>query len=305
MLQPKENNSKVKIKSVEDTDVNLFNVQATHEDLIPKSKRNPTLQAKAFQEQIVPTEVPFQMNEIDLEQMHLDNIEQPPRRDARPIPVRDPNEDKFYFTDRRETHPVTGAQINPNRDLMSGFYSTSLTREIVKQSEANNLDPNEAIAIALQETNLGKKDSNIGHVKHYMMPGRDKDFDNKNVSQMIKAIRTSKEWGPKYFKETHNMTDEQYNAYDKETWRLQSYNGLGIVDEDTEAEYLDKTNRTGQYRYGIDVSQTPIDMKENPVYAKTIYSLREQISKDRDFQRIINENKTPEQKLVSFMKKQK
>lgn len=258
-------------------------------------------QSDTFRDQM-SLKAPFQINAMDMEQMRLDNIEQPP---ALKEYSRDSNEEKFYFTDRRTTHPVTNAQMNPNRDLKSDFYSAAVVRAIIKESNTFNVDPNRALAISLTESNLGNKDQNFGHVKERQ------EFENENkltpdeleAKQLVYSLKIAQEQTPDYFKKEHKMTDEQLAKYPLDTWRVQSYNGLGKVSTETEKDYLEATGRTGTFRYGLDVSKQPLDMKENPAFAKTVLSLQEQISKDPDFQRLINENKTPEQKLINHISK--
>ncbi|MBN2617186.1 MAG: hypothetical protein JXR64_02600 [Spirochaetales bacterium] len=257
-------------------------------------------QPALFREQMQPTKVPFSMNDMDLEQLRKDNLEQPPKE--KPY-SRDPNEEQFYFTDRRTTHPVTGAPINPNRDLKSGRYSTKVVRSIIKYAKEFKQDPNRALAYGMQESNLGASDQNIGHVndREIFEDQNILDKDDYEAKQMVYAMKKNNEWNEDYFKKTHKISDDQFNKYPIDTWRIQAYNGLGIVNEDTEAEYLDRTNRKGQFRYGIDVTKTPLNMKENPAYAKTILSLEDQIKNDPDFQRLINETLSNEEKLIKFI----
>lgn len=264
--------------------------------LQPKNK-----QADTFRDQM-SLKVPFTINAMDLEQMRLDNIEQ------RPSPKeysRDPNEDKFYFTDRRTKHPVTEALINPNRDLKSGYYSVPVVKAIIKEAQAFKVDPNLALAVSLQESNLGNTDQNFGHVD------KRQEFDNESkmtpdeleAKQLVYSLKLAQEKPIEYFKKDHKMTDEQLSKYPMDMWKLQSYNGLGKVSAETEKGYLEATGRKGTFRYGLDVSKQPLNMKENPAFAKTVLSLKEQIAKDPDFQRLINENLSSEQKLINHLKK--
>ena len=228
-------------------------------------------QSDTFRDQM-SLKAPFQINAMDMEQMRLDNIEQPP---ALKEYSRDSNEEKFYFTDRRTTHPVTNAQMNPNRDLKSDFYSAAVVRAIIKESNTFNVDPNRALAISLTESNLGNKDQNFGHVKERQ------EFENENkltpdeleAKQLVYSLKIAQEQTPDYFKKEHKMTDEQ----------------LALIHKHDEFLY--------------EKYKQPLDMKENPAFAKTVLSLQEQISKDPDFQRLINENKSLEQKLINHISK--
>jgi len=265
-----------------------------------------TKQAKTFREQLSPTKVPFSVNVFDLKQMQDDNLEQPPKKSSLTFD-RDPNEERFYFTDRRKRNPVTDGPINPNKDLKSGFYNVPVVEAIVKEAETFNVDPNLALAIAMQESNLGNKDQNFGHVTERDI------FENENqmspdeleAKQLVYSIKKNNQWNKDYFLKTHKMTEEQFNKYPIETWRIQAYNGLGKLTANTEKEYLKSTGRNANNFYGIDVTKKPLDMKENPAYAKTILSIKEQIEKDPDFQRLINKNKSPNKILLSKMTAQR
>ena len=67
--------------------------------------------------------------------------------------------------DTRKIRATTGKNINPNMDLKTGQYSSQFIHSIIKASKSNGYDPNTALAIDLNETNLGKTDDVIGHVK--------------------------------------------------------------------------------------------------------------------------------------------
>jgi hypothetical protein len=271
------------------------NMQAT-EFPLPDAVKNSDKQIK----------VPFQRSAFDMKKIkqdEIDNIEQPPTEEQY---SRDPNEEKFYFTDRRKTHPVTDSIMNPNRDLMSGFYSKPLVREIIRQSKKMNVNPNRQIALAMQETNIGKTDENIGHYIHDVtklpitIPEGYSD-EQANIYRMIYKYKEMQSKDKDFFYNDHKMTDEQFNSYDIDTWRIQAYNGLGKLTPKTEYNYHTRTNRTTTRFYNIDVTKKPLDLKENPAYAKTILSLESQIKKDPDFQKLINENISNEQKLLNHI----
>jgi len=158
---------------------------------------------------------------------------------------------KFYLPDTRTIRATTGRAINPNVDLMAGDYSEDVVKEIITKAREKGVDPKTALAIALQESQFGKKDSNLGH-------STIGDTDPYSYMDILKSkIGLAKSKG---------HTDEYK--------QLQFYNGTGKLFPNTEAGYHGFT--AGKF-YGVPVTEAGLDMMKNPLYGKQIVDLRDNV----------------------------
>jgi hypothetical protein len=138
---------------------------------------------------------------------------------------------------------------------------------IVAHAKAKGVDPYTALAISYQEQNLGNDDMDLGSIKDYfpdkgvsdrfLTLAEQKRHENANV--LAKALKDKLEYAKRL-------------GFDKrgDAFALQSYNGYGKL-----------VPRAGEKAfYGIPVSpQHPLDFRENPVYGRTVMSLRDEILK--------------------------
>jgi len=146
----------------------------------------------------------------------------------------------------------TGEKINPNVDLKADKYNKVVIDNIIKKSKAVGVDPSTMLAIALQETNFGKKDANLGHALYgdTAYPYGYIDFYKEKLNEAKRA------------------------KIDNELLQIQYYNGLGTVYPETEEDYH---GFKMQKIYGVPIPAGGINMRKNPLYGKQIVDLRDNV----------------------------
>jgi hypothetical protein len=159
------------------------------------------------------------------------------------------------FVDLKDTRTVratTGEKINPNVDLKADKYNKVVIDNIIKKSKAVGVDPSTMLAIALQETNFGKKDANLGHALYgdTAYPYGYIDFYKEKLNEAKRA------------------------KIDNELLQIQYYNGLGTVYPETEEDYH---GFKMQKIYGVPLPASGINMRKNPLYGKQIIDLRDNV----------------------------
>jgi hypothetical protein len=170
---------------------------------------------------------------------------------------------KFYLPDTRTMRATTGQAIRPNVDLMGGDYSEDVVKEIIIKARAKGVDPKTALAIALQESQLGKKDTNLGH----SLVGSDDPYSYMDVLKSKVGLAKTK-------------------GHEDEITQLQFYNGTGKLFPGTEAKY--HGFQSGKF-YGVPVTAEGLDMLENPLYGKQIVDLRDNvIGKSKHIDSLLN-----------------
>lgn len=151
--------------------------------------------------------------------------------------------------DTRKIRATTGEKINPNVDLKADKYNKAIIDNIIKKAKAVGVDPSTMLAIALQETNFGKTDSNLGHVK--------KGYKGYPYSYID------------FYKQKLNEA-----KFKDELLQIQYYNGLGTVYPETEEDYH---GYEMQKIYGVPLPASGINMRKNPLYGKQIIDLRDNV----------------------------
>ena len=170
----------------------------------------------------------------------------------------DSSEGRTYIKDSRIWNPVTNSRIVPTRDLKGGDYSNNVIRRIVEAAYRNNMEPDTyvGLSMALQETNLGETDPELGHVLHvkpYANPTPEDD--------LFRAL-----------KEKYEVADK-LGYRNNPLQRLQTYNG-NYLNKDTERKYH---KGQSQAFYGVPVPEEGINLRKNPLYAKKIFNLRDSV----------------------------
>lgn len=151
--------------------------------------------------------------------------------------------------DTRKVRATTGEKINPNVDLKADKYNKAIIDNIIKKAKAVGVDPSTMLAIALQETNFGKTDPNLGHVK--------KGYKGYPYSYID------------FYKQKLNEA-----KFKDELLQIQYYNGLGTVYPETEEDYH---GYEMQKIYGVPLPASGINMRKNPLYGKQIIDLRDNV----------------------------
>jgi muramidase (phage lysozyme) len=173
----------------------------------------------------------------------------------------------FQLNDTRKIRATTGLPMNPSVDLVSGKYDPTIIQSIIDSARKHGVDPNTALAIALQETKFGNTDLNLGHTLGEFAKG------GNGADNLTKALKAKLQLATKLGKKTE---EEQ----------LQAYNGYGKIKPSTEEWYHGfKMKKI----YGVDVPEEGIDMSQNPLYGKQIIDLRENVLKQNpEIQKMID-----------------
>lgn len=171
----------------------------------------------------------------------------------------------IQLQDNRKVNPATGA---PYKTFGSkGIRSNAEDiKAIISHAKAKGVDPRTALAIALQETNIGQLDPNYGSAWSTLEDEGLPDDRNKYANVLAKAVKDKMAYAGELRKKGLLPQGEEYD--------LQTYNGLGV---------LKPTMRVGGVMqnasyYGIPVtSDRPLDMKKNPAYGKLVRQLRDEV----------------------------
>jgi hypothetical protein len=143
----------------------------------------------------------------------------------------------------------------PSTSKLSHMVNDSTIRDIVKGSIKRNINPNTALAIALQETGIRKVDPLHQNDTPDLIDGSDIFGINDNLDYLVKKTEYAKKLGKT-----------------KEADIIQAWNGYGIINE---------------HLYG---RKPPINMNRDPVYGNRIIALRDSaINTTPEIQSIIQE----------------
>lgn len=229
--------------------------------------------------------------------------------------------------DNRKIRATTQQPINFNRDLKSGDYSFKNIHKVIKAAKDFNYNPSTALAVALNETNLGKTTyNNIGHVldgrfDRRFIDSRKEEINENNIHTfsdnelasardyndaevMVLALKDKEEYANKLKSLKKKFTNK---GFSDEMFYLQAYNGLGNLYPNTESEYHSMTGRGAIQKrfYGVPINEK-IDMRENPLYAKEILDLRDNIIlKNEDILNMIDTIGEPQYKKFIMDNKNK
>jgi len=214
----------------------------------------------------------MQKNDVSSTYVKPSNFELAKEPISKPI-----GEGTLNLEDNRKIRATTQKKINPKDDLVADSYDKNTIQYILDAAKRYNYDPYTALAVALQETNLGKKGENIGHTLYHSekFPSKLKlgmesmNLDKKETDKIYAADNMVR-----MLLEKKNYAEDL--GYDDELHHLQAYNGLGTVYPKTENWYhgYDMSKI-----YGVDLPKTGIDMNKNPLYGKQIIDLRENVIK--------------------------
>lgn len=164
--------------------------------------------------------------------------------------------DTIRINDTRKIRATTNKPINPNVDLVTGNYKSKTIEDIVNASLRNGVDPDTALALAMQESKLGNTDENLGHI----VGG---SYRGEEANDMTKLLSDKMYEGRKLGK----RTDEQL---------LQMYNGTGKIFPTTEQDYHGFKMKQA---YGVPIPKEGIDMSKTPLYGKQVIDIRDNVIK--------------------------
>jgi hypothetical protein len=189
----------------------------------------------------------------------------------------------IQIDDKRELNPATGQPFK-----VKGTKSIKANQEdisaIVSQAKSLGVDPYTALAVALQETEIGRLDPNYGSAWATFPDEGIEDEKQQNANILAKTIKEKLA----YAKELKSKG----KIGDGEAFELQAYNGLGVLKPRLEVE----GKLQGESYYGLPVTEkNPLDLRKNPVYGKYIMQLRDEVLKSNPMIRKIVEATPPYQ----------
>lgn len=169
--------------------------------------------------------------------------------------------------DNRKINPATGKPFK-----VAGGKGIQANEEdvkaIISHAKAKGIDPTTALAIALQETNIGQKDPNYGSAWSTFEDEGLPDDRNKNANILAKAIKEKLAYSQELRRKGLLSQGEDYD--------IQTYNGLGILKPT--ATVGGKVQDASYYEIPVTASN-PLNLKKNPAYGKIVRQLREEVIK--------------------------
>lgn len=169
---------------------------------------------------------------------------------------------RLKIQDLRAINPATGAAFK-NKGPMSAAVNQDVVNYVIKHALNKGLDPNTALAIALQETKIGNMNENVGSAWATFPDEGITDPYEQGANSLVKALADKLQYAKRL-------------GYDKkgEAYALQAYNGYGkLFPQNTDPSAVESF-------YEIPVSRrNPLNLATNPVYGKTIMSVRDEIIK--------------------------
>ncbi len=172
---------------------------------------------------------------------------------------------KLSLTDTRTINPATGKPFKGGKGGKSFNVDEDTLTSIISHAKAKGVNPYDALAIALQETEFGRLDPNYGSAwSTFADEGIEGDRD-QNANILAKALKEKLAYAKKL------GLDKKGEAH-----MLQVYNGYGVLKPTMKIgdKWQDETY------YGIPVTaEQPLDLRQNPAYGKTVISLRDELLK--------------------------
>lgn len=167
------------------------------------------------------------------------------------------------INDSRKINPATGKPFK-NPGAMTANVNPKYVSMVIKHAVNKGMDPNTALAVALQETKIGNLNENMGSAwSTFPDEGIDDPYE-QGANSLVKAL-------------SDKLSYAKHLGYDKkgEAFALQAYNGYGrLVPQNTARDAV-------QSFYEVPTSRAnPLNMATNPVYGKTIMSLRDEVIKN-------------------------
>jgi hypothetical protein len=173
---------------------------------------------------------------------------------------------RLLFKDERKINPATGRPFKSGKGGKTVSADEDTLKAIIAHAKAKGLDPYNALAVAMQETEFGRTDPNYGSAWSTFPDEYIEGTRDQNANVLAKALKEK-------FDYAHRLgVDKKGEAHS-----LQMYNGYGTLRPSVRRP--DGTYEDASY-YEIPVtSASPLNLRENPAYGKTVISLRDEILK--------------------------
>lgn len=184
--------------------------------------------------------------------------------------------------------PEPKINIKDSRGYKSGSYSRKHIEGIIKASKAVGIDPYQALALTLQESEFatakprkfrggGISTPTLGQIMDFE-PAQEKELDEKSKTTGI---------DPMYLKVAIALRDKIKYAkqlgFKDEASQLQAYNGYGTITK--------RTFGGADKAYGVPIGEG-IDMKKNPLYGKRLVELKNDISSIPEIKKMVGTNQS-------------
>lgn len=198
----------------------------------------------------------------------------------------DKTKKKIKIVDGRKVDYVSGKPVGEKNNLTSE-YDADIITNIVTSAKKHGIDPYTALAIGLQETQLGRKRPEIWgknplHLNTVDGEGEDIDSSMKFLVEKIK-------YAQKLGKKNEDEVLQAWNGYGKaplyyDEAKLEKYiddNNIEIADlSDKEIDRLTYKFSTPTTMYGKTYTkENPLDMNKEPVYGRKVIDLRDNVIK--------------------------
>ena len=168
--------------------------------------------------------------------------------------------------DTRKVSPTTGLPLK-DTDRKSMNVDPDLIKDVVKNAKMRGIDPLTALAISYQETGLNKDAPFNLNPQIFGKP-------TGNAAEGMKSLQTQ-------FKYAQDL-QKRGVIPNTEDYFLQGNNGYGIVKRG-------HADLEGSHRiYGLDIPEQGINLKSNPLYGKTVLSLRELLKNNPQIMEHVN-----------------
>lgn len=168
--------------------------------------------------------------------------------------------------DKRHINPATGQPFKIKGTKSIGANEEDI-KSIIAHAKAKGVDPSTALAIGLQETELGRLDPNYGSVRAtFPDTGITPDTRDEYANILAKTLKDKIAYAGFLRNKGIIPHGEEYD--------LQAYNGLGIL----KPQMSVNGKLQNEMYYGIPVTESrPLDLRRNPAYGKTIKQLRDEV----------------------------
>lgn len=176
-----------------------------------------------------------------------------------------PPVNRLSFTDNRTINPATGKPFKSGKGGKSASADEDTLTAIISHAKAKGVDPYDALAIALQETEFGRLDPNYGSAWSTFADDGIEGERDQNANILAKALKEKLSYAKKL------GLDKKGEAH-----MLQVYNGYGVLKPTMKIG--DKWQDASYYEIPV-TSDQPLDLRQNPAYGKTVISLRDEILK--------------------------
>lgn len=189
------------------------------------------------------------------------------------IPLYVPNDTQrsIRIEDTRKVSPTTGLPLG-DKERKSIDVDLDLIKDVVKHAKLSGIDPLTALAVSYQETGLNK---NAPFNLNPMVFGK----PTGNAEEGMKSLQAQFKYAQDLQKRGVVPSTEDYF--------IQGNNGYGTIKRG-------HADLEGAHKiYGLNIPEEGINLKHNPLYGKTVLSLRDLLKTNPQIQGILNEQSQP------------